>query len=87
MQSLVTSSTWRRHTPGSRIQPRIYPIEIERRRHTTCEMLLGEGFPDAAIMKAMASVDAIVTHDVKLDRAFVTRRPGADGAAVDLLVE
>lgn len=50
------------------------PIEIERLTHITSDMLSGKRFPDDAIMKAMSGIDAIVAHNAKFDRAFVTKR-------------
>lgn len=49
-------------------------IEIERLTHITSDMLIGEWFPDTAVMKAMRGIDAIVAHNARFDRAFVTKR-------------
>lgn len=49
-------------------------IDIERLTHITSEMLIGKWFPDAAIMKAMTGVTAIVAHNARFDRAFTTKR-------------
>ncbi|WP_419809049.1 3'-5' exonuclease [Sphingomonas sp.] len=50
------------------------PIEIERLTHITSEMLIGKWFPEAAIMKAMAGITAVVAHNAKFDRGFATKR-------------
>lgn len=49
-------------------------IEIERLTRITSDMLIGKWFSDAAVMKAMAGVTAIVAHNAKFDRRFTTRR-------------
>jgi DNA polymerase-3 subunit epsilon len=49
-------------------------IEIERLTNITSDMLIGKWFPDDAIMKAMSGIGAIVAHNAKFDRAFVTKR-------------
>lgn len=49
-------------------------IEIERLTHITSDMLIGKWFPDATVLRAFTGVDAIVAHNAKFDRAFVTRR-------------
>lgn len=49
-------------------------IEIERLTHITSDMLIGKWIPDAEVMHALCGVDAIVAHNAKFDRAFVTRR-------------
>lgn len=49
-------------------------IEIERLTHITSGMLIGKRIPDAEVMQALHGVDAIVAHNAKFDRAFVTMR-------------
>ena len=49
-------------------------IEIERLTRITSDMLIGKFFPEDAIMKAVAGVTAVVAHNAKFDRAFVTKR-------------
>ena len=49
-------------------------IEIERLTHITSDMLIGKWFPEAEVMGSLRGVDAIIAHNAKFDRAFVTRR-------------
>ncbi len=50
------------------------PMEIERLTHITSDMLIGKWFPDDAIMNAFEGITAVVAHNAKFDRAFVTKR-------------
>lgn len=50
------------------------PIEIERLTHITSEMVIGTCFRHDEIRQAMHGVDALVAHNARFDRAFVTRR-------------
>jgi DNA polymerase III epsilon subunit-like protein len=49
-------------------------IEIERLTHITSDMLVGKWFPDAAVLKAMRGVQAVIAHNAKFDYSFVTKR-------------
>ncbi len=49
-------------------------IEIELLTHITSDMLIGKWIPEAEVMGALRGVDAIVAHNAKFDRGFVTRR-------------
>lgn len=50
------------------------PLEIERLTHITSDMLIGKWIPDAEVVRALRGVHVMVAHNVRFDRAFVTRR-------------